>query len=513
MKKKQMDCQDINLNDIKLVFIIVFVLGIFAYGYGFMNFTPAHDGMMTVTHDQNWQTSIGRGLMQVYVKLRGQMNAPWLIGILALIYTSIAAWLTICVLGISEELWKYLLISSLYVLNIAYICSVTVYIYLFDIFAMALLLAIMAVYSFLKCKNDVVAIFTAAMFLSLSMGLYQSYFAVTVCLFIIIFIIKIISEGDDIRHLLTFVLEELCVVVLGSVFYGITLKVIQLITNVSPVDNYNSISNIQKLSFEGLLFLLPAAYENFFDFFFKSQPYANKIFTVVNTILVIIGLLSYFSVFVKTKKLSNIALLSLVILSFPLGANCIYVLSGGMIHYLMEFSYQFFYILLLLPLLQGNLIKNGGVIMSRMVVVAVLTLSLIAIRFSNDILYYQKLVGEGTEASITNIIYDIEKYPGFDENTMSICLIGDPEKALSRNYEMLDVYGSYPGISPYGTTVTYSATFSGYLHYILGKNYNFNYSEENIVDIKATEEYRTMSVYPLEGYIKVIDGNLVVRFE
>ena len=118
-----------------------------------------------------------------------------------------------------------------------------------------------------------------------------------------------------------------------------------------------------------------------------------------------------------------------------------------------------------------------------------------------------------TRKSMTNILYDIERCPEFDEDVMSIVLLGEPENALSQNYEMLDVYRAYPGISPHGTVVTYSPVFRDYLHFLFGRNYNFNYSEEVISAIKASEEYQTMSIYPLEGYIKVIDGNLVIRFE
>ena len=119
------------------VAIITFVLGFFAYGYAFSCFTPAHDGIMTITHDQGWQTSIGRGLMQVYVRLRGEIDAPWLIGILALFYTSISVYLTVKALGIGDGVWKLFVISSLYVLNIAYVLSTTVFMYLWDIYAIS----------------------------------------------------------------------------------------------------------------------------------------------------------------------------------------------------------------------------------------------------------------------------------------------------------------------------------------------------------------------------------------
>ena len=55
--------------------------------------------------------------------------------------------------------------------------------------------------------------------------------------------------------------------------------------------------------------------------------------------------------------------------------------------------------------------------------------------------------------------------------------------------------------------------FEDYLHYILGRDYEFDYSEEDIADIKKTEEYKALSTYPKEGYIGVINGFLVIKFD
>ncbi|WP_022756259.1 glucosyltransferase domain-containing protein [Butyrivibrio fibrisolvens] len=492
------------------VTVITFVLGFFAYGYAFTNFTPGHDGIMTVTHDQAWQTAIGRGLMQVYVKFRGQMDAPWLIGILTLIYTSIAVYMTVKAFEI-EELWKLFLVASVFTLNIAYICSATVYIYLLDIYGMALLLAVLAFYFFVRCKNRIVGILVASVVLSLSMGLYQSYFAVTVGLFLLLFIWKVVKEENTLKELLVLAAGELVTLIIGAGLYAVTLKVIQKITNVAPYDSYNSVSNISNLSARSVIAMIPACYKNFFYFFYKSQPYANKAFLYVNVCLTVLAIVSYAYVLYKIKNNVNRALLLVAVFVFPLGANCIYILSSGMIHYLMVFSYQLFYILLLFPVLKGYF-KIGGVVADRLVTAFAVVLSLIVIRFSNDILYYQKLVGEGTQASITNIVYDLERCPDYDGG-MQIVMIGDPGKAMSQNYDMLDVFGSYPGIGGYGDTITYNTVFQSYTHYIFGRNYNFNYSEDVAEIIKGTDEFQEMAVYPKSGYIKEIDGYLVIRFE
>ena len=346
------------------IFIFTMILGLFAYGYAFVNFVPAHDGIMTVTHDQSWQTALGRGLMQVYVQLRGTVNAPWLIGMLTLIYTAVAVYLTDVLLGISEELWKEFIISSVYVLNISYICSAAVYIYLLDIYAMALLLAVLAVYLFEKIPNIIVGIVLSSIVLSLSMGLYQSYFAVAIALFIISFIKRTVTEKYKISDMLIYALQELGTVVIGAGLYAGTMKLIQFITHVEPYDSYNSVTNLSKLSLRSILELIPECYKSFFSFFFRSQQYSNKLFTVINVFLLVIAIVAYIYIIIHMNSIGNRIILLLAIAIFPLGANCIYILSSGMIHYLMVYSYQMFYILLLMPILRGSFhlgsFKIGG---------------------------------------------------------------------------------------------------------------------------------------------------------
>ena len=467
---------------------------------------------MTVTHDQAWQTAIGRGLMQYYVRLRGQVDAPWLIGCLTLVYTSLAVYFTVKILGIEDELWKIFVVSAVFTLNISFICSAAVYIYLLDIYALSLLLAVLAVWTYETINNRALAVPASGIILSLSMGLYQSYFAVAIALFIFLVIKMIMGQKDNLRTIITNALYMICTAGIGAVLYSLTLKAIQNITGVEPYDSYNSVSNISNLSVKSVISSIPGCYRSCYNFFFKSQPYANNLFVIINVAFIILAIIMYSYCLIRFKSNVNRILLVLTIVIFPLGANCIYILSSGMIHYLMVFSYQTFYLLMLFPLLNNDF-KIGGGTANRLVTALVLILSFVVIRFSNDLFYYQKLVGEGTEASITGILYDLERYPEFDENSMQIVMIGHPGIAIGQNYEMVDLYGSYPGVGNAGTTITYESVFQSYLHYVLGRNYNFNYSEEVAQEIIESEGYQEMSAYPQEGYIRVIDGYLVLKFE
>ena len=496
--------------------ICTFIIGMVAYGYVFFNFTPAHDGIMTVTNDQNWQTAIGRGLMQVYVSFRGPVDAPWLIGMLTLLYTGIAVFLTLRLLDIDVSTMNIFILVAVYVLNITYVCSATVYIYLLDIYAMSLLLAVAAVYCLYKIRNKIIAIVVAGVLLSFSMGLYQSYFAVAISLFLIMIARKAIGETETIVSMLKFGCMELSSVFIGAGIYAITLKLIQYITNVEPYDSYNSVSNLSALSLSRIIELIPMSLKTFWDLFFNNPLYGNRIYVIINIILLAISVLAYIDCFINMRLVANRIFLVVTLVIFPLGANCIYILSNGMVHYLMVFSYQMFYVLMLLPFIVNkadSTRKIWGVLERRLITGLIAVLSIIVIRFSNDISYYQKLVGEGTAASINNILYDIERYPDFNKETMPIIVIGEPGEALAQEYDLQDFFGCYPGVGAWGTTITYKSVFQSYFHFILGRNYNFDYTEETEQKIRACNEYGEMPVYPSIGYIRVIDGYLVIKFE
>lgn len=491
--------------------IITFILGFFAYGYAFTNYTPAHDGTMTVTTDQNWQIALGRVWAPVYVGIRGAMCSPWLIGILTLFFVGIAVFIVVDILDVCDDLWKIFIISALFVLNISNILLATVFMHTFDIYAMSLLLAVASVEILIKYKSKVLSIIISSLLLSFSMGLYQSYFAVTATLFLLVLMKRIMNEDSKINELIALAARELLVMMVGSVFYFVSIRIIQSITNVKPIENYNSVSNVSKLSVGTIIGLIPSCYLRFFGFFFDGGIYATRMLIVVNVLIFITAIISYSYVFNKMKLTYNKVLLLVVVVLFPLGSNCVYIFNSGMMHNLMVFPYQVFYILLLLPIFENKLDKRK-ILANRVVIGCIALLSMIIIRFSNDILYYQKGVGEGTRANMTNILYDIERCSDFDAANMKIVMIGSPNNALASDYSMKAIYGEFQGIGHDGTTITYDSVFGAYFKYLFGKNFIYEYSEDVISMIEETEEYQSMQVYPKEGYLGVIGDYLVLKF-
>lgn len=504
------------MNNLKKCMLMVFAIGLVAYGYVFVNFVPAHDGMMVYTTDQYWQMSIGRYLMMYYVKLRGPMDAPWLIGMLSLAYIGLAVYLCHLVLDIRFDLWKIAVVSSIFTLNIAFIAASATFIYLFDIFALALSLAVLSVYINTKHTN-ILGFVLSAFVLALSMGAYQSYFAVAIGLYMIL-AVKELTDGKTFFETTKNGLLRIANLLLASGLYYMILKITQRINGVRAYeDSYNSVSNISNLSLPLVIKLIPYSYKNIFSNLFMNYTYSTRVVDILNLAIVVFG--TGFLVMLcvnKCKGIKEKLLFVAVLVLFPLGLNCIYVLANGMTHQLMVFSYQLMFILALYPMLSEKIVignENVRRWVTRGTIVFVVAVSFLIVRFSNDLFYYKKLIGEGTETAITNIVYDIERNPKFDEKTTGIVIIGDVPNALKADYEMKYVLGNTIGVSTLGTTITYNYVLVWYLEGILGKNYTFVQDQEVKEKILSLDEVKSMPNYPHDGYCKVVDGYLVIKFE
>ncbi len=154
------------------------------------------------------------------------------------------------------------------------------------------------------------------------------------------------------------------------------------------------------------------------------------------------------------NSLGRKIVVAILILMLPISLNFIYVLTlGTHLHYLMVFSYQLCYLWALYPMLLGVL-PGGEIWKQRLCLGIAVVLSIIVIRFSNDIFYYQKLVGDGTTATMTNVLYDIERNENYVEGT-KIVLLGNPREAFAQDYIMQDVFEKYVGVDD-GNGITYN---------------------------------------------------------
>ena len=500
---------------------ITFILGILAYGYTLIIDAPAHDGIMQITTDQKWMIQIGRWLIKYYVMIRGTMNAPWFIGALAFLYIGLAVFFTFLILDIPFMTQYQILIAGLYVCSVAIMSAATLYTYIMDVNSLALLMAVLAVFFIAKYEQSVFVKYGLGLVcMALSMGLYQSYIAVTVSLFMLVAIKKLLDNKIDCLTVIVQGLKYIVALIGGGVLYWALLRVVVALNKMELwTGSYNSVTNVFSNSKIIMLKQVPYAYMHLFRYLFTmNNPFYSRLFIAVNVIVLLVGIIIWAKVINGFKDSYKKILLMILLVLLPLGMNCVYVLANAVMLPLMTFSFLYYYVAAVLPAFyltdneekQWNIL-NGVYINAWHIIVALLgTVIIISIQFSNGMAHYQRLVSIGTQARVNNLIHDIEAEPGFDGD---ILIIGQVSDHLGGEYRLSEKYASLSGVNDKGTTITYNPYLETYLHCYYGKKYHIIENADLVQKYQCRDEVKEMPVYPTRGYCKMVGDYLVVKFE
>ena len=509
---------------LKNSFIITFIIGFISYGYVMANYSPTHDGFMMVKTNQIWELSIGRFVVLWYGRLRGLIEAPWLLGILSLIYIGLSVYMAMELLEIPFDIWRIVIVSSIFLLNIAFISNSCVYIYCWDVYALALLFSVASAYFMLHVSNKmkqwysrVIVYVASVLLLALSMGMYQAYFPVAAGLCVIYFCKELIDKVD-LKKIYARAGVSMAWLVISGVVYYVILKICQRIYDTQPYSGaYESLDNLEKLSLGGIIKSIPVCYKQVLRYFFKDNLYDSSVLPYLNIALIVLGALVWVSVLVwHVEGLHRRLLIVVLLLLFPLVINSVSLLTQGNIFHLMIWSYQLFYIAALFPILyKHHEIKIPGKARNARIFIPVLVLVILiscgVIRYANDLFYYQKLVGDGTWAKMNGIIYDMERTEGFDASVNPVILVGDIPTALSGEYDFREVFAQTCGVG-HGTTLTYNSNFEWYTMYVMGKKYNFHPEPEVLEQLVTDINIESLPCYPDNGYCSMVDDCLIVRF-
>ncbi len=236
--------------------IYTFIWGFVAHGYMFSNNSVSHDSLgELIAMDWILETkqASGRVFWPVYRLLFvGRMAQPWLSGILSLLYFGFAAFLICKVFSIHSNFLLALTCGTLTV-NISVIALTSTYIQDLDADALAMLCAVAAVF----CWNMHRFGFLAGIpFITISLGLYQSFISVTITLAIFV-CIKELYSGVSAKNVFVKGLRAISMLIAGGLFYLCVLKLYEMAGKFSmDSGSYNSLSAIQSITFERFIQLV-----------------------------------------------------------------------------------------------------------------------------------------------------------------------------------------------------------------------------------------------------------------
>ena len=496
--------------------LFTFVWGMIAHAYGLTNALFSHDSLNALVANRSeniWKLQLGRFLVPVYRGVvRGNIAAPWLLGMLALAFIALAVFLTCEAFEIRSKT-AALLLSGIFTANLTVSALVATYNYEFDVDMLAMLLSVLSVYLWRKKKFGFL---WGALCVAGSLALYQAFIslALTLCMLVGI---KLFAQGADLKDTLRQGLKAIAMLILGGLLYALVLLCVTKIGGISlRTDTYNGLEQLESAGKGGAFRLIIPACVKLFGRYSRQIPAYGKVTEVIlNIFVAALGLFLMIHHLIKARAgRANIILSALLLLLLPIGINCVYVLDGGLMHDLMAFSSQCLYVFLIICLFDGK--QEGAdktARLTRMAGTVLLAAVLLGDVCSANGLYLKKdLERQATLSYMTRAVDRIERSEGYERGVTSVAVYGVYEQDAVAGFER---YSLVTGAQNNGEiTVPFrKETFDLYKVYfdtILNCDIN-SCDIDTWWRIIDSEELAQMPSFPSEGCVRYIDGVLTLK--
>lgn len=488
--------------------ISVFLWGLAANGYGFLQSSFSHDSLAEFNGamgSNSWKIQLARIWVPFYKGIfRTDLTLPWLVGLLSLVWIGLAVFLTVKMLML-EDKTAIFLTAGIFTANLAVTATAVTYMHDLDGNLFGMLCAVAAVYLWQRYRFGFL---WGIPLISLCLGFYQSYLSVGVVLILLICIGWLLN-GDTFRNVFRRGLLSIGMLVAGGVLYLLSALLMWKVTGIPPVSgDVNTLDVMLNLTVRSIIRLTVEAYLCVFTCLFEAvTPYPQWLIFVANGILLLLtaGMLTKA---LKGKGAWEIALGVALTILLPLGMNFTYVLTFGVVHDLMFYAIWLSY-LPALALAYRTTAQNGLKKMVRWVCTGLICLLLYANVQTANVLYLKKDLEQDAFLSyMTRVVCDMEHCEEYVPGQTPVVFVGNPTLDTIPGFEK---YERITGADFAGVTdMTEDYRARAYFQYILNNPAVIPGSD---VFSQMAEDARVsaMPVYPQSGSIAVLDGVLVVK--
>ncbi len=504
----------------KRVAALTFLFGLAAHAFRYFSTSNSHDSTMVFQNEAQGQIAFGRFLQPVYLLLRGQLCAPWLIGLFSLTWLAAAIYLVIKLLGLRTH-GSIALTCGILSTNAVLALANATYIPWTDMYTMALLCSVLAVH---LCRTRRFGFLLGAIPLCFSLALYQSYIESAILLFLIL-LARDCFDKTEARAIVVRGLKALATLLLGLVLYYISLQVVLRLTGIGLANSYNGLSELGDYTQASIPELLVKTYIFPGKYFVLPNTFHPVFAAVLNVALILFAGVSLIQI-VRARRLppQNIGLLALIIALMPLGMDIVYFLAKGLKHVLMSYSFNFVYVFVFLILehkfaLEEQIeVAHVNVQKARLAsaartaaVFAAALLILNNVVYANQLYLKKDLEYQATLSIMTRVIDRMEQTEGYVVDQTPVAIIGKLSNsklsASRQGFEGLEAVGMHGNFS-----VTYSQTYRNFINGILGYPALLIADREEIARYGERADIRAMPAFPDVGSCRVIDGVLFVKF-
>ncbi len=496
------------IKEYKIPILTSVIVGFLTYMFAFTNKLVNHDEAFMLFFKGGTLT-LGRWGLGALDTIFPNYSMPWIYGVITIALITASICVILHIFHIRSKLLQALLAGS--VIACPTLIGTMAYMFTVSSYAVAFLLAVLAVWLLQTGRKWYGLIALAIMILSLS--IYQSYVSVAASLLVLGWRQRL-QDGAEPRPVGRPGLGYVRFLILSLGLYYVATLVINRLVGVS----FNSYAN-DNMSFD--LVSIPAdivcAYQSFFRYL--TEGFRGMVPTPLSRwahylLLAAVAVLLVFWYLTQTKtELGRIALLAALIALLPLTISCMHLFSTpDSVHTLVLYGFIAVYILAafvadmyLTPSVSEKLAGLSSRIMLHVITLAMAVSIVVNIYVANEVYLNLYLRYQNAFALYTSLVADLKMQPGFDEDT-KLAVIG--------NYQIPEFYFEhYPNIDNItGTTGFHPDNYSKgrFLEYYLGFSIPLA-SDEEIQEIAASDEFAQMEVYPYYGSIKMIGDIFVVK--
>lgn len=501
--------------------IMVFVWGMFAHGYVFLNNNPSHDSLREFHSEilgNDIKMGSGRVFTPIYRELLGSdVTLPWFFGVLSLLWIGLAVFLVIRIFNIESKIITFL-IAGIFTTNISVSATAATYIHDLDSYMFAMVCAVAAVYLW---KGFTRGWLFGIVPIAVSLGIYQSYLFVAVTLIMIVCIMELLNY-ERFKDVLLHGLKGIIMIVLGGMFYYLSMK---LILNAAGIPlstgEYNSLDVMLSLSPDRIAELVLSAYQDWFERLFCAySSYPSILVKGIFLSLCIIFVLAYMLALLNKKiHIAEKLLCTVLVLMLPLGMNMIHVLTNANNHDLMVYPIWLYYLFVLL--LSDWLVKlskstEHKPVPQMMRIQHLLCIFLIFallygnVRFANGMYIKKDLEHDAYVSLMTRVLGRIENLDGYLPGETPVVFVGLPENLN----EVLPGFKDYWNVTAMtNSDMIYASErsrFQAFFDYILGVPILL--ADGNVwTEITRQESVEQMPNYPADGCTAFQNGVLIVK--
>lgn len=482
----------------KIAFLSTFVIGMLTHMYAFTNQVQNHDYYSNVHIDQFWwPLSLGRCFLWPFTTISSFFSIPWVLGLLSMLYLSIALCVIISVFDI-KRYTAIILCGTVFVTHPA-ITDLIGYLFTMDGYCVGILFACIGVWFFEK-KEGKKRIVGFVLMATLAIGIYQANLSFIIYLVCIKAILEIYTSKKVDKTFWKKYLTYVLLIIVSFALYFLCLKVMQSMLGAQMA----SYAGFNTASLPTFGYFVSVLWKDAAEFIhrFVGSDFEFTAYEILNIIFALGFLITNVKVIVKEKIYKSFStLLTIIMLMIVLVySTSIFDFATNALWYRWEMMqcvplwYVLFIILIdryLVGVFQSACAITVGMISFNFFLIANIT-------YLNQELAFQQTYEQSS--FVLNRILSLDDY----SKDMPIYIIGEYQE--ERRDWLLD---KIPENMTVDTIIMQD--FLSVAYYNMGVSFSLA-DELEIEKVKNTIDVEKMPSWPEKGSVESVNGVIVVKF-